>query len=267
MSEENTQENTQETPSVTEAVAPVQEEKKTETSATTPKPMMASRGARSPRTGAPQRTPSSGGARAPFRRGAPNKDGSTSPTGARPFRRGGDRGPRKPFEDRRPEFEQKILSIRRVVRVVSGGRRLSFAVTMIIGDKKGSIGVGTGKSIDTSLAIQKALRSAKKNLVKLKLTKEFSISHDVNAKYATSKITMMPNKGRGIVAGSAARDIFKIGGLKNVTAKFHSGSKNKLNNARATILALSQFAVKRMPGVQFETEPKGVEVTTEVTKG
>ena len=68
MSEENTQENTQETPSVTEAVAPVQEEKKTETSATTPKPMMASRGARSPRTGAPQRTPSSGGARAPFRR-------------------------------------------------------------------------------------------------------------------------------------------------------------------------------------------------------
>lgn len=266
MSEENTQENTQETPSVAEAVAPVQEAKKAETS-TTPRPMMASRGARSPRTGAP-RTPSAGGTRAPFRRGAPNKDGNTAAApGARPFRRGGDRGGRKPtFEDRRPEFEQKILSIRRVVRVVSGGRRLSFAVTMIIGDKKGSIGVGTGKSIDTSLAIQKALRSAKKNLVKLKLTKDFSISHDVSAKYATSKITMMPNKGRGIVAGSAARDIFKIGGLKNVTAKFHSGSKNKLNNARATILALSQFAVKRMPGVQFDAEPKGVDVT-EVTTG
>lgn len=265
MSEENTQENTQETSSVTEAVAPVQADTKTETSAA-PKPMMAARGARSPRAGTSPRSSATGGARAPFRRGAPNKDGS-APSGARPFRRGGDRGGRKPsFEDRRPEFEQKILSIRRVVRVVSGGRRLSFAVTMIIGDKKGSIGVGTGKSIDTALAIQKALRSAKKNLVKLKLTKEFSISHDVNAKYATSKITMMPNKGRGIVAGSAARDILKIGGLKNVTAKFHSGSKNKLNNARATILALSQFAVKRMPGVQFDAEPKGVEVT-EVTTG
>lgn len=268
MSEENTQENTQETPSVAEAVAPVQEEKKTETSAA-PKPMMASRGARSPRTGAPRTASAGGAARPAFRRGAPNKDSNTTggASGGRPFRRGGDRGPRKPFEDRRPEFEQKILSIRRVVRVVSGGRRLSFAVTMIIGDKKGSIGVGTGKSIDTALAIQKALRSAKKNMVKLKLTKELSIPYNVDAKYATSKITMMPNKGRGIVAGSAARDIFKIGGLKNVTAKFHSGSKNKLNNARATILALSAFAVKKMPGVQFDAEPKGVEVTTEVTTG
>jgi small subunit ribosomal protein S5 len=110
---------------------------------------------------------------------------------------------------------------------------------MIIGDKKGSIGVGTGKSIDTSNAIQKALKNAKKNLVKLKLTKEHSLPYNVEAKYATSRLTMMPNKGKGIVAGSAARDILKLGGMKNVTAKFHSGSKNKLNNARATVVALS----------------------------
>jgi small subunit ribosomal protein S5 len=131
---------------------------------------------------------------------------------------------------------------------------------MIIGDKKGSIGVGTGKSIDTSNAIQKALKNAKKNLVKLKLTKEHSLPYNVEAKYATSRLTMMPNKGKGIVAGSAARDILKLGGMKNVTAKFHSGSKNKLNNARATVVALSTFAVKKMPGINFAAEPQGVEV-------
>ncbi len=238
---------------------------------TRPRPIgarpMSSRGARSPRTGAPAPQGASGttststpGARPPFRRPFVKRDGDT--TGARPPRRGGPGGPRRStFEDRRPEFEQKILSIRRVVRVVSGGRRLSFAVSMIIGDKKGSIGVGTGKSIDTSNAIQKALKNAKKNLVKLKLTKEHSLPYNVEAKYATSRLTMMPNKGKGIVAGSAARDILKLGGMKNVTAKFHSGSKNKLNNARATVVALSTFAVKKMPGINFAAEPKGVEVT------
>jgi small subunit ribosomal protein S5 len=227
---------------------------------------MASRGARSPRafgTPASAGTTTAGGtaagvARAPFRRPFVKRDGDTT---GRPPRRGGPGGPRRStFEDRRPEFEQKILSIRRVVRVVSGGRRLSFAVSMIIGDKKGSIGVGTGKSIDTSNAIQKALKNAKKNLVKLKLTKEHSLPYNVEAKYATSRLTMMPNKGKGIVAGSAARDILKLGGMKNVTAKFHSGSKNKLNNARATVVALSTFAVKKMPGINFAAEPQGVEV-------
>ncbi len=226
---------------------------------------MASRGARSPRTfgtpapaGASTGTTGAGATRPPFRRPFVKRDGDTT---GRPPRRGGPGGPRRStFEDRRPEFEQKILSIRRVVRVVSGGRRLSFAVSMIIGDKKGSIGVGTGKSIDTSNAIQKALKNAKKNLVKLKLTKEHSLPYNVEAKYATSRLTMMPNKGKGIVAGSAARDILKLGGMKNVTAKFHSGSKNKLNNARATVVALSTFAVKKMPGINFAAEPQGVEV-------
>jgi small subunit ribosomal protein S5 len=225
---------------------------------------LSSRGARSPR-------PIGANGKAPFKKPFFKKDGDKSrvaPTGVRPKRKGGNNSGRRPsFEDRRPEFEQKILSIRRVVRVVSGGRRLSFAVSMIIGDKKGGIGVGTGKSIDTSIAITKALRNAKKNLVKLRLTKELSIPYDVSAKYGTSKIAMMPNKGKGVVAGSAARDILKIGGLKNVTAKFHSGSKNKLNNARATVLALSSFAIKKMPGINFDTEPKGVEVKEVINNG
>ncbi len=219
---------------------------------------ISSRGAHSPRTGTSTGAPQG---RSNFKR--PFKADEKGPDG-KPIRRpGGDRGRRGSFENTRPEFEQKILSIRRVVRVVSGGRRLSFAVSMIIGDKKGSIGVGTGKSIDTSNAIQKALKNAKKNLVKLKLTKEFSLPYDVNAKYATSKVQLMPNRGKGLVAGSAARDILKIGGLKNVTAKFHSGSKNKLNNARATVVALSEFAQKRMPKITFDEMPKEVATTNE----
>jgi small subunit ribosomal protein S5 len=225
---------------------------------------IASRGAHSPRLGANAGVGAGASqARSNFKR--PFKPAEKGPDG-KPIRRpGGDRNNRRgSFETTKPEFEQKILSIRRVVRVVSGGRRLSFAVSMIIGDKKGSIGVGTGKSIDTSLAIGKALKNAKKNLVRLKLTKELSLPYDVQAKYATSKITLMPNRGKGLVAGSAARDILKLGGLKNVTAKFHSGSKNKLNNARATIVALSEFAIKRMPKITFDEPIKANEKVTEI---
>lgn len=252
MSEE--QEKIMDTDTVVEATPVVAEKTAASTPSSRPHAVrpISSRGAHSPRTGMQSRSN--------FKR-APRTDEKGAD--GKPARRaGGDRGRRSTFETTRPEFEQKILSIRRVVRVVSGGRRLSFAVSMIIGDKKGSIGVGTGKSIDTSNAIQKALKNAKKNLVKLKLTKEFSLPYDVNAKYATSKVTLMPNRGKGLVAGSAARDILKIGGLKNVTAKFHSGSKNKLNNARATIVALSEFAHKRTPKITFD-EVKEVATTNE----
>lgn len=161
-------------------------------------------------------------------------------------------GPRKFAERPKPEFDQKILSIRRVTRVVAGGRRFSFAVSIAIGDKKGAIGVGTGKAIDTSLAINKAVKSAKKQMIKLDLTKEGSIKHDVKAKYASARVWIMPNKGRGMVAGSAIRDMLVLGGIKNVTAKVLSGSKNKLNIGRATIVALSQFATSKKNVVKVE---------------
>ncbi|MFT5281163.1 MAG: small subunit ribosomal protein S5 [Flavobacteriaceae bacterium] len=148
------------------------------------------------------------------------------------------RKPRANFERPKPEFDQRIISLRRVVRVMAGGRRFSFSVAMVIGDKKGRIGVGTGKSTDTSLAIEKAVRSAKKNLIKVKLTEGSSIPYGVDYKYSSSTITFMPNNGRGIVAGSALRDLFELGGITNITAKIHSRSKNKLNIARATVAAL-----------------------------
>lgn len=148
------------------------------------------------------------------------------------------------FNKPKPEFDQKILDVRRVTRVVAGGRRFSFSVTLIAGDKKGAIGLGLGKAGDTSLAITKALKNAKKNMVRLQLTKTMSIPHEVSAKFSSSRILIMPNKGRGLVAGSVIRDIAKISGMKDITGKVLSGSKNKLNNAKSVMEALSQISVK-----------------------
>jgi small subunit ribosomal protein S5 len=157
-------------------------------------------------------------------------------------REGGDnRGKRTPFERPKPEFDQKMVSIRRVTRVVAGGRRMTFAVAIAIGDKKGSIGLGTGKGGDTAIAITKALRQAKKSMFKIKTTKEMSIPHEINAKFSSSKLVMMPNRGKGLVAGSTVRDMLILAGLKNITAKLHSGSKNKLNNARVAYKALYEL--------------------------
>ncbi len=149
------------------------------------------------------------------------------------------RRPAKRRERVRSEFDQKILAIRRVTRVSSGGRRFTFSVAIVVGDKKGRIGVGTGKAGDTSLAIDKAARIAKKNAILINTNSEMSIPHEVQAKYCSGVVKLMPAKGRGIIAGSAVRDIIILAGLKDINAKILSGSKNKLNIAQATVKALS----------------------------
>ena len=156
------------------------------------------------------------------------------------------RGPRKPREmgERVRDIDQKILDIRRVTRVVAGGRRMSFAVSMIIGDKTGIVGVGVGKGNDTALAIAKALKDAKKNAIKIKKNENQSIAFEVGAKYNASRVKLFPNKGKGLVAGAAIRDILRIAGVRDVTSKVLSGSKNKLNTARATIKALEGVSMK-----------------------
>lgn len=185
----------------------------------------------------------------------PNKSGSFTPRVGGAFgaskpggRPGGDRGGRpggRPgFNREKSEFDQKILNIRRVTRVVSGGRRMTFSVAMVIGDRKGSVGLGTGKAIDTALAIAKALKQARKNMITLTLTKDKSLPYDVSCKYSSSKVFLMPNRGRGIVAGSAIRDILALAGVKNVTSKINSGSKNKLNITKATLKSFAPFSKK-----------------------
>jgi small subunit ribosomal protein S5 len=134
-----------------------------------------------------------------------------------------------------------MLNIRRVARVATGGRRFSFSVAIVAGDKKGKVGVGLGKANDTSLAIDKALRNAKKNMITVNTTKTLSIAHEVEAKYCSARIVVRPAAGRGVVAGSAVRNVLDLAGIKDVTSKILSGSKNKLNIARATIEALAKL--------------------------
>lgn len=155
-------------------------------------------------------------------------------------RRGDTRAPRA-----KPEFDSKTLTIRRVTRVVSGGRRFAFSVALVAGNRKGMVGVGLGKAGDTALAIDKAMRHAKKHMVKINTTKTMSIPHEVYAKYSSGRIELRPVKDRGLVAGSAARTVLELAGITNVAAKIISPSKNQLNIARATVEALKSLNLVR----------------------
>lgn len=156
-------------------------------------------------------------------------------------KRKNERRPTRRPERVRQEFDNKVISVRRVTRVVSGGRRFSFSIAVVIGDKKGKVGVGIGKAGDTPIAIDKAVRDAKKNMIKVALTKNNSIAHPVETKYSSARISLMPAPEKGIIAGSAVRIALELAGIKEVSAKILSRSKNKLNIARATIKALSQL--------------------------
>jgi small subunit ribosomal protein S5 len=167
-------------------------------------------------------------------------------------KRGGFRQMRKPGRGRasfgkdRPkdEFETKLLDLARVTRVTGGGKRMSFRATVVAGDKKGKIGIGIDKGRDVSQAIDKATRRAKKNLITV-VVLEGTIPHEVMAKYGPARILLKPQKkGRGLVAGGAVRTICDLAGIKNVSSKILSGSKNKLNNARATMEALRKLKVR-----------------------
>ncbi len=167
----------------------------------------------------------------PPRRGRMDRDQRKNP------RRGGPKTARV-----RPEFDHKTVSIRRVTRVVAGGRRFSFSVTLVAGNKKGMVGVGQGKAGDTPLAIDKALRDAKKNMITVKVTKDMSIPHVVSAKYGASRVTIMPAPGRGILAGSSVRTVLEMAGLNGVNAKIFSKTKNRANNAKVAIEALRSIS-------------------------
>jgi small subunit ribosomal protein S5 len=171
-------------------------------------------------------------------------DRSRGVTPASPVRSDRPRGKRRRSsrrEDRRPEFDSKIVSIRRVTRVVAGGRRFSFSVALVAGDKKGRVGVGIGKASDTALAIEKAMRDAKKRMIRVPLSKEMRIPHEVGSKYCASVVALIPAPGRGIAAGSSVRTVLEMAGIRDVTGKILSRSKNQLNNARATVQALQGF--------------------------
>src|SRR3989344_680799 len=123
--------------------------------------------------------------------------------------RGGRGGGRKPRQQ--SDMDSRVLDIRRVTRVVAGGRRFSFSVLAVLGDHNGRVGVGLGKGGDTSLAMDKANKDAKKNLIKISLTKGKSIARDTKAKYSSAVVYIQPSPGNGLVAGSALRSVLEIG--------------------------------------------------------
>jgi len=139
------------------------------------------------------------------------------------------------------EYQQKLLDVARVVRVIAGGRRFRFRVVVVIGNKKSKVGVGVGKGQDVSLAVEKAIANAKRNLIKVPLIKG-TIPHRVEAKYGSAVVLLKPGvKGRGVVAGGAVRAVCDLAGIENLSGKILGKTKNKLNNARATIKALQKL--------------------------
>jgi len=139
------------------------------------------------------------------------------------------------------EFETKLLDLARVTRVTGGGKHLRFRALVVAGNRNGKVGIGVAKGLDVSQAIEKATRSARKNLIDVLITKE-TIPHEVYAKFGAAKVLLKPQrKGRGLVAGGTVRVICTLAGIKNISSKVLGTTKNKINNAKATILALKNL--------------------------
>jgi small subunit ribosomal protein S5 len=149
---------------------------------------------------------------------------------------------RKPETREKPEFDQKLLDVSRTARMVAGGRRFSFRTVVIIGNRKGKVGVGVAKGADVAMAVEKAVKQAKKNLVDVVITEDDSIFFKVDAKYGAARVMLKPApKGRGVIAGGTVRAICNLAGIENITAKILGRTNNKLNNAQATIKALKDL--------------------------
>jgi len=153
----------------------------------------------------------------------------------RPDRKRSDRRSREP-----KEFEETTLSIDRVTRVVKGGRRLRFRAVVVVGDKKGKVGMGTGKATEVQAAVQKAIKSAKREMIKVPMVNG-TIPHEVDTKFKAARIRLLPaREGTGIIAGGALRVILEHAGVKDVLSKRY-GTGNKLVNAQAVMIALKSL--------------------------
>jgi len=174
----------------------------------------------------------------PMRGGRFGTRGGRGGSGGRP----GGRGPRRDRPQEKPEYDQRTLDIARVARVTKGGKRFSFRATVVAGNGKGRVGVGTAKGRDVQQSIQKAYHQAKKNLTTL-LTKDGTIPYQVEGKYSSATVILKPSKS-GIKAGGAVRVVAQMAGITGLTGKLTGRTNNKINIARATMLALSKIRIK-----------------------
>ena len=152
----------------------------------------------------------------------------------KPRNNNGERRQAKPKSD----LEDKVIEIRRVTKVVKGGRQFRFAATVVVGNKKGLVGLGTGKAHEMPDAVKKATQAATKNVVKIDLIDNRTISHDITVKEGAVRVMLKPAKeGTGVKAGGPVRDVLELAGVKDVLSK-SLGSSTKINAARATLRAL-----------------------------
>nr|YP_009313558.1 Ribosomal protein S5 [Galaxaura rugosa]SCW21812.1 Ribosomal protein S5 [Galaxaura rugosa] len=134
---------------------------------------------------------------------------------------------------------ERVVQVRRVTKVVKGGKKLSFRAILVIGDEKGQVGVGIGKASDVIGAVKKAVADAKKQIISIPITKFQSIPHPIHGIYGAAKVIIKPSaQGSGVIAGGSVRTVLELAGIKNILAK-QLGSSNPLNNARAALNALS----------------------------
>jgi small subunit ribosomal protein S5 len=147
----------------------------------------------------------------------------------------------KKIQEKTFRWEQRVVQVSRVVKVVKGGKKLSFRATVIVGNRNSQIGVGIGKADEVSTAIQKAVNHARKNLIQIPLTKTKTIPHNITGIDGACKVLIRPaGPGTGVIAGSSIRIVLELVGIQNILAK-QLGGNNLLNNARATILALKSL--------------------------
>ena len=138
-------------------------------------------------------------------------------------------------------YEDKIISIGRVVKVNKGGRNFRFSATVAVGDRKGKVGIGTGKSKEIPVAVSKAIKEAEKNLVNIDLVDGRTISHEAIGVCGAAKVLIRPAaEGRGIIAGGAARIVLELAGVRDISSK-SLGARTKLNMAQATMNALKSL--------------------------
>ena len=161
------------------------------------------------------------------------------------------------------EFDEEVIQIDRVTRVVKGGRRLRFRATVVIGNRKGKVGVGIGKSSEVQGAISKAIAQAKKNLVTVPMAGN-TIPHRIYIKFKSARILMMPAcPGTGIKAGGSLRKVAELAGIKDIMSK-SLGTTNRLNNSQAAIMALG--LLKPIPWLKVKASPVEVKVAPEYSE-
>ncbi len=155
------------------------------------------------------------------------------------------KGKGKPkFKKEKPEFDQQIVDLARVTRVTKGGKQLSFRALVVIGNRKGKVGYGVDKGKDVQIAVEKAVNQAKKNLINIPILKE-TIPHRTEGKYKAGKVMIKPApRGSGIIAGGAVRIVLELGGVPNASAKIMGKTGNKMNNVKATFVALQSFKAR-----------------------